>query len=340
MTRNWSAAVAAALLVTTLAACGNEPSDGSNDPPAADGPAAPEALPAPESGFSWLSWRDVAVQVPVGWDLGGEPSTDWCVGHDPDKDPPTREPYYSLDPASGGVLDILCPDPGKTVPEEFGPAPESLWATHVVLEPDDGSPDHSLTEGRWTLSTKAVGDVRVRVLAAEADVALVEGILDSARRFTVDHNGCEPTSPVQAAEFVRPEPYDVTRITEADSISICQYARSLGPDDPALMGSRRANGAEADAILAGLQEAPPGTGPDRPKNCVDDLFGDTALALRIHEGEATHEVYAYYDWCFGNGTDDGVQHRELTSDTCAPLFDGTVRILQYSSHLRGICSTD
>lgn len=323
--------------MTALAACGDEPSGGSDDRRAADRTRADGALPPPEDGFRWLSWRDVAVQVPAVWSHGYEPGPDWCAGYDPEDAPPATAPYYDLDPAGGATLAIGCMGTGEDHPEEFGPAPEALWATHVVLEPADGSEDRTSTDGGWTLTIQSVGEVRVRALAAAGDTELVDEIVASARRFAVDHNGCEPTSPVQAAEPVRPEPHDITQVGTVDSISVCQYSRMLGPDDPALLGSWRADGADAAALLAGLQDAPPGTGPDRPKNCVDDYFGDTAIALRVHEGDETHEVYAYYDWCFGNGTDDGVRHRELTSETCAPLFEGPVRIVQYSSHLRGIC---
>lgn len=341
----WAIATATLLLTTALVGCGDQSSGGSDDPAAADGTDgtygtdATDRLPEPDDGFGWVSWRDVAVQVPTAWGHAYEPGGDWCAGYDPDDDPPVPEPYYDLDPASGAELAIGCQETGEDRPEEFGPAPEALWATHVVLEPDDGSEDRTLTDGGWTLAIRSVGDVRVRALAAQGDADLVDQIVASARRFSVDHNGCEPTSPVQAAEFVRPEPHDITGVGEADSISVCQYSRTLGPADPALMGSWRAEGADAAALLAGLQGAPPGTGPDRPKNCVDDYFGDTAITLRVHVGDETHEVYAYYDWCFGNGTDDGVQRRELTSETCAPLFVGPVRIVQYSSHLRGICDS-
>ena len=234
----------------------------------------------------------------------------------------------------------MCPNPGENHPEVFGPAPERFWATHVALEPAIEGPDIEVTDRAWTVTTHTVGQVRVRVLTRDSDTALGEDILASARRFSVDHNGCEPTSRVQAAEFQRPEPYDITRIEKAESISICQYARFPEGQRPALMGSRRLQGAEADALLAGLQTAPPGTGPDRPQNCVPDMYGDSAVSIRIHHDGASHDVYAYYHWCFGNGTDDGVQHRELTADTCAPLFDPPVVLWSYSSHLRPLCNPE
>jgi hypothetical protein len=323
------------VVAAALTACGDEAPDGA--PHDETGPAAAEPLPPAPTGLQWVSWHDVAVQVPAAWDNGYEPQSDWCVGGEPEPGEPAPSPYYTFDPGSGGVLDIMCVEAPGSRPEEFGPAPESLWAPHVVLEPSDGGPDRALTDDGWTMSSRTIGDVRVRVLARDSGDVDAGAILDSARQFSVDDHGCEPTSPVQAAEFARPSPFDVATVTSADSISICQYSRAGGPDAPALTGSRRIDGDAADRLLSGLQHAPAGTGPDRPSNCVDDYYGDTAIAIRIHHDSTTDDVYAYYDWCFGNGTDDGTQHRQLTARTCAPLFAAPVRLLSFSSFLRSIC---
>ncbi|MEZ0577213.1 hypothetical protein [Nocardioides sp. MH1] len=331
-------AVVVALTAATLAACGDDTSRVAPREVAAtstDGP-----LPAPAPGSRWLSWHDVAVQVPAAWDAGYEPQTDWCVGQ-PKPEEPAPAPYFALGPSSGAVLDIWCADSGESGPEEFGPAPMFLWAPHIVLEPSDGRPDKTLEYDGWTMTSRTVGDVRVRMLTRDADDDVdAAAILASARQFRLDDHGCAPTSPVQSPDFVRPRPFDVTAVTAADSISLCQYSRTHEAEAPALVGSRRIEGDAAQRLLHGLQEAPAGTGPDKPRNCVDDYYGDTAIAIRIHHDGRTDDVHAYYDWCFGNGTDDGTQHRELTSRTCAPLFAGTVRLFSYSSFLAPICHPD
>lgn len=328
-------ALVLAVASAALTACGDESSPGAPHDGAGSDTAAP--LPAPAAGYTWLSWHDVAVQVPEEWGLGYEPRSDWCVRGEPKRGEREPAPYYALDPSSGAVLDILCAEPAEHHPSAFGEAPESTWAPHVVLESATDEPDTVVSDDGWTMSARTIGDVRVRVLSHGADGIDVDAILDNARRFTVDANGCEPTSPVQAAEFVRPAPFDVTAIEAADSISICQYARTGRPDAPALTGSREIDGRQAARLLAGLQDAPVGTGPDKPQNCVDDEYGETAVAIRLHHDGTTDDVYAYYDWCFGNGTDDGTQHRRLTAQTCAPLFVAPVRLLSYSSSLEGIC---
>jgi len=296
------------------------------------------AFPTAQSGFQWISWHNVAAQIPVAWDHGWEPSTDWCADFGSHEPWPQSAPYYTLDPAHGARSDVGCPATGDGRDDAFGPAPESLWQTHLALEPADGSPDRTAVYGNWTLSTRTLGAVRLRLLMQEPESGLIDQILGSARLFTIDQNGCAPTSPVQAAEFVRPEPFDITAVESADAISVCQYDRSLDLDQPALMGSRRIEGPSAKALLTGLRQAPLGTGPDRPSNCISDRYGDTALTIRLHSNDVTHDVYVYYDWCFGNGTDDGVNHRELTTASCSPLFSPPVILWSFTSGVGSACN--
>lgn len=320
-------------------------SDVSGPPPAANGrttapasgtdPTAPEqagTLPAPDSGWRWVSWRDVAVQVPADWGYGLEPMQPWCM-YDSTVDV-ERAPYVAQDSSGMGIAGVGCigsaPDHH---PEVFGPAPALFWAPHVSFGyATSRASDDAVARFRdWTLTSRAVGDVKVSLLVDSQTSALAGRILGSARTFETDQNGCGASSPVQAAKFVRPDPFDVASLDAVDSISVCQYARGIAPDRPALMGSRLLAGPQAAVVLAAIQRAPVGGGPDTPKTCTPDLYGDTGIALRLHGGGSTRDVYVYYDWCFGNGFDDGTSRRELTRDACVPLFGDNVAQFSGSS---------
>ncbi|MCW2766105.1 MAG: hypothetical protein JWO11_2064, partial [Nocardioides sp.] len=93
----------------------------------------------------------------------------------------------------------------------------------------------------------------------------------------------------------------------------------------------------AEDLLAGIKSAPTGGGPDHRDQCVPDAYGDHSIALRFHHDGATDDAYVYYDWCFGNGIDDGTTRFELTADNCAPLFGDGLTAWQYMSFLRTRC---
>ncbi len=342
------AAVVAAVLVVvggTSVLAMTSGGDRSGPPPAANGrttastsgadPAAPEqagTLPTPDSGWRWVSWRNVAVQVPADWGYGLEPMQPWCM-YDSTADV-ARAPYVAQDSTGMGIDGVGClgtaPDHH---PEVFGPAPALFWAPHVSFEEatSRSSGDEIASFRDWILTSRRVGDVQVSLLVNAETSALSGRILDSARTFETDQNGCEASSPVQAGEFVRPHPFDVASLRSVDSISVCQYARGVAPDRPALMGSRLLAGPQAAAVLAAIQSAPVGGGPDTPQTCTADLYGDTGIALHLHRGDLTRDVYVYYDWCFGNGFDDGTSRRELTREACVPLFGDNVAQFSGSS---------
>ncbi len=325
MDRTPSRAVAlAALLLCLLTGCG-QPNDSGVEPI--------EALPSPAEGSQWVSWRDVAVQVPSTWDFGWEPGDDWCADGVVERLP--QDPYVAINPGYGPTLDIGCGEPRVRHDPAFGSAPETYWAPHAALETAVESSDVSLTDGTWFLATRTLGDVRVRLLTEDEQEA--EEILATATRFAVDQNGCEPTSPVQASEFVRPVPFDITAVSGVESVSVCQYERGIPMDEPALMGSRTITGAEADALLRGLQSAPVGGGPDKPDQCSEDSNGDTGIALHLDQGSRTDTVFVYSDTCRGNGTDDGTEKRGLTEKTCSPLFEPPVVAWTFSTSLLGRC---
>ena len=291
-------------------------------------------LPAAKDGYRWVSWRNVAVQVPEIWAYGYETGDQWCVGDE--KVPP--KPFVAYNQSHAASTLVGCPGNQSHAPRIFGPAPERLWATHLAFQdPGEDAGDTATYDG-WTLVSKVIDGVEVRLLSQVTQET--QGIMDSARTFSVDQNGCAPTSKIQTDDFVQPSPaYDVRQIESVDSISVCQYQKTeMKPGVPALMASRTIAGSAARDLLHGLQSAPAGGGPDRPQNCMPDMSGDDAIELRLHAGDQTRSVYLYYSWCFGNGTDDGTALRALTAETCAPVFAEPVIAWGFQTNLLHLCS--
>jgi hypothetical protein len=291
-----------------------------------------EPLPAPESGWRYESLLDAVVQVPVSWPYAQAPGSDWCASTGESGEPrfPT-EPFVATNRPHDGVLAILCPTPkGPGAPDReiFGWAPVRYWAPHVRMYPADAfdaPPEGVFRHGEWTLSSQMVGSTTITVLADPAHQDMAEQIMDSASVVSTDHHGCDVASRIQEGHFVRPDPaFDVTTLAGVDAISVCQYDLARQPSEPGLLGSHVLTGSDASAELAALQAAAPGGGPDDPNNCVDYLYGDTAIVLRLHAGQTTYDMYAYYEWCFGNGFDDGTTLRELTREACLPIWGGNV----------------
>lgn len=332
--RRWSLLVAAAVVLVLVGAAGLAAvvrDDPSGPDPVAD-TATSGVLPAATPGWRWATWRDVGVEVPETWVDDDEPGEDWCA--DTGRPVKPAAPYVAR-ANDGFVLSIGCH--GEQPPKAFGPAPLRLMVPHISFAVPGELADGETTEAGWTATVRTAGDVQVRLYTDAGTADVVDHVLGSIRTYTTDHHGCDVTSPVRAEEFVRPAPFDVAAVESVESISICQYDRSADPDAVALMASRRVEGADADALLAGIRTAPAGGGPDRPQSCVEDMYGDTGLAVRLHHDGRTDDLYAYYDWCFGNGYDDGTTRRALTADNCAPLFGGTVVAWSYGSFMASRC---
>lgn len=304
----------------------------------ADGPIV-GALPDPDSGWRYVSYRDVVVQVPESWGYADAPGPDWCAfDEEPGKPPFPTEPYVATPEAGRFFFGIGCPDTDTSAPgsHDFESVPRKYWAPHLTLD-SNRNPD--LPPGvlnadlgqSWTLTESHLGRVRISLLTDADTTPLVDRILASARQVESDHNGCEATSPAQAEPFVRPDPaFDVSSLESVGTISVCLYER-IGTNRPGLTGSRQLTGSAADQELAAIQAAPAGGGPDHPNNCVDDEFGDSAVVLRLHDGDATYDMHVYYETCFGNGFDDGTTLRELTRDACRPLWGDAVQVWSGSS---------
>jgi hypothetical protein len=170
------------------------------------------------------------------------------------------------------------------------------------------------------------------VLADPAHLDQARQILDSARVVDTDQNGCDASSRIQQGDFVRPDPaFDLGELDSVDSIAVCQYDLNRPVSKPGLIASRLLTGDAAAAELSAIQAASPGGGPDTPDSCMHGMHGDTAVVLRLTSGQASYDLYVYYEWCFGNGFDDGTTRHELTKDSCAPLFADRLQYMGGSS---------
>jgi hypothetical protein len=276
------------------------------------------ALP---DGWRWESYRDVMVAVPDSWGYAYAPGDQWCTQYDSDGTP--QNPRTPSLPAQGYV-DMSLPGAASTavlcgagdVP------PEPLFVVHLSFLAEEGPAP--VPEG-WSNVTRAVGSIRVDVVADSEHQTLADRILATAHVATTDQNGCDTTSRIQARQPVRPDPpVDLSALTTVDSIAVCQY--DLAPDGPGLVASELLTGTRATSELSALQAAPSGSGPDRAgAGCESGTQwdpGDDGLVLRLTSGGASHDVYVYYSDCHDNGVDDGTQVRELTAQNCSPLWGG------------------
>ena len=290
--------------------------DGATDPGIVDG------LP---SGWHWESSRDAIVAVPDSWGYAFAADSQWCVG-DGAADPPSK-PFVDLhSPLLGSTL-VGCP---AQEPANFTGIPERLLRTYLTFPWHDDVPDGTRSWHGWTQITRHVGSAVIQVLSDREHLAIAQQVIDSAQQVNVDGNGCPARSDIQRGGFVRPKPaVNVKSLDSVDRIAICQYrlaypGKPEGAEAPGLIASRSLEGDQATSLLGAIQAAPGGGGPNQPDSCLHEMSGDAASVLLLTTGDQTHELYAYYDWCIGNGIDDGTTLRTLTADTCAPLFGDRV----------------
>ncbi|MGA4506633.1 hypothetical protein ACQB6R_13875 [Propionibacteriaceae bacterium G1746] len=289
-----------------------------------DAQTASPQLPAPASRKQWISTRNVAVQVPVGWVSASSPGSDWCAG-DRKIIAPGNQPYYDV--FSGDVirLAIGCP-----------PRQQADDRLHVTMR--------STVNGRETLPswyrTRVVGTVEIAVAVPSGsaqDEATAEAILASATTFTHDQFGCAATSPIRRWDWARPaKPFDVTTVAAVESISLCQYAKASMKDAddpsgrPSLTASAQVSGSDAAAMLAAIKRAPAGTGPNEPQNCSADYLAAMAVVVQLNTAEGPKQLYSYLGNCRHNGIDDGTTMRVAQRGWCSvvagtkPLFIGSM----------------
>lgn len=325
----WRHMVASAMCVA-LVGCGTS-SRPQADPDDSDAPAEAGA------GWQWVSYRDLEVRAPAAWRFNYEAGRPDCINDPKDpKDPWARDvpraPYVTLGTPSRPVPAIGCfrkPPPGSPDPS-FGAVPFVLWQPHVKLDEARTNPagpeyeDGHWQHRGWQLTRKTIDNVQITVLASPADASLESKVLGSVHHVKTTALGCETRSPVQAARFIKPDSAPIPSAQDAAAVAVCEYDRT--PDHAGLEGSRRITGSAARSLVAAIHGAPTGGGPDQPRSCGSDVYGDHAIALRFFGSAAETktplaEAYVYYDSCIGNGIVDAQQRRRLTRADCVPLFD-------------------
>ncbi len=312
-------------------------------------------LPDPQPGWRWESYLNVAVQVPEEWGDDYARGPDWCAEG---ADAALRTPYVAL--PAGATLSIGCPEEGPANP--LNPqVPRRLNETHVTFVTGEVTqrPVTHADDGDWHLRAKQMtGLVKVSVLADDAHLDVAEQIVASARVVFVDARGCPTAASVIDVPEKTPAPPAGTRLDQwrdVDQVRICQYYRGLELTDfassdtpaggtpapmgdlPELKGSRLVTGDEAAALVAALQAAPEGSGPNSPGTCAKGFNGDDALTMDFFSGDRqVGTAYVYYSGCRGNGIYDGTTVREIT-DACRTWFGGRVVLTSTSGNLGERC---
>lgn len=328
-----AAALAVVAVTATFAVIDAGDDKGGPDPSAATaGDPATDATPATRR----VSYRDLELEVPEDWEQGLIPNDNGC-GY-------PSSPFVATYDPSLGYTGEACANPGPRAPEGFPSAQVSDWSPNVQLSPTSAAaeslPDGTQDYEGWILTRATVGTVRIEILTDASTADVVDPILASAHTVEVDANGCQVTSPAQAPSFVRPPAFDVTQVETVGSIAVCQYTRG-DTELAGLLASTTLTGDDARDELAAIQAAAPGGGPDSPGGCASYMYGDQAMVLRLDVGDAEpRDLYVYYDWCFGNGIDDGTDRRELTVHNCSPLFTGAVRQFSGNGSTYRLCHPD
>ena len=94
-------------------------------------------------------------------------------------------------------------------------------------------------------------------------------------------------------------------------------------------------------LVAAIHDAPGGSGPNRPQNCLHST--ERALVLRFldRDGKTITHAYVYFDNCFANGIVTSEGTHELTRDDCPPLFtDPPIGFFGGSEVVYRACHTD
>lgn len=265
----------------------------------------------PDPGMKYVSFANVAIQVPSEWGFAStmEP---WCLSGQR----PTTPYVDQVDPVNMVSVAIGC--------DGVGPAEGTV--THLTwryaLTDETGASTTPLRTG-WADYSQRVGEAWVTVQAPTSDATLAATILGTGRTVDVDHNGCPAMGRIQANDFIRPLSGDLVRVGRVDEIAVCQYIVGGGTSRPGLMASRSVTGDAAMNLLTGLRNAPDGGGPDDPSQCIRQA-GPEAITLRLRDGNAVTETYIYYQGCQGNGILDSVAVRTLTTGVCTAILGDQV----------------
>jgi hypothetical protein len=268
--------------------------------------------------WRWESYGGVQVQVPPDWTYGVLGAA-WCAGQSADE---TRQ-------VRPGAVGRPGPVPAIGCGSEFPPVSErESWLTFH----HGGQVGERSFDAGWVEETRQVNGEFVTVFTNDA--ALRKAILGSAEPIVgFDRHGCASNHPA-VADGYRPDSANggLPQASAVESISVCRYA--LDSATP-LLSSSRVGGAAAKELVAAIQSAPEGEGPD-VENAATDSHGTEVVVLRIHTADTAHEVLVRYSGESGNGFDDGTTKRELTADAIRPLLAGANQPGQYSLPVAGL----
>jgi hypothetical protein len=275
-------------------------------------PTAREAHPT----WRWESYRGVQVQVPPDWGYGVLGQA-WCAAT-PDGKP--RLVRAGAVGRPGAMYAIKCP---SVYP------PLGLRENWLTFDRTDRVGVRRF-DGGWVEETRRVNGVLVTVFTN--DDALRAAVLASAEPIAgTDRHGCATDHSVTAdPDGYRPDSATggLPPAGAVESISVCRYTVA-GDSAPPLLSSSRIAGAGAKELVAAIQAAPEGEGPD-VGNTGPGSGGSEILVLRADTTDGPHEVVVRYSGQKGNGFDDGTTKHELTADAVRSLLTGTNRPQQMS----------
>jgi hypothetical protein len=282
------------------------------------GAPATQATDSPAKGWRFEYYRDVRLQVPDSWRHDDEPRGSWCVAH-PGIIP--KQPYVAREESFDVKFAVDC---GVLFP------PPQTWVDHVTLSTDEGRRSSLVRAGDFWVAKQRVGHVKIKVVTTDRELA--DRILASAETVEPGDSSCDPHSDIQARGFQRPSPaFDVATLDDVDAIRVCQYTLGRPFDAPGLMAQYELVGDAALAELRALQSAPLASDPNRPSNCLAGYIGESAIVLQLMHGDASDQMFMYYECGRGNGFDDGTAKRALTKEACQPLIQQPVAIFSGSS---------
>jgi hypothetical protein len=257
-------------------------------------------------GWRWEWYGAVEVQVPDDWGYGttGSPP---CL-HEGRK----AKPYVGR---PGVVPSIGCTEPV---------APLALRGPHLWFD-SPAFPGVRTFDGGWVEETRSIGGIALTILSD--DDALRARIFGTARPAT-GGSGCPAEHAVGTEPGYRPDPGQggLATMGRVETITICRYA--LGderrpPPASRVLSAGRLTGEDARALLRAIEEAPEGSGPNEPQNCLPEVAaGHEVMLLLVRDNARVQEVVVRYSGCDFHGTDDGHARHRLTTAVLRPLLTG------------------
>ena len=294
------AAAAVAVVAGSSAVARGLRADDPTGPDHAPPPPAPRRRPPTRTATArdvrTVVYRDVAVAVPAAWAtiptrptnvvrLAGRAGfVDGAVRrHEASAAGPLRRPT------------IGCYPTGDAGARRSRRATERLWVPHLSLlarrerrrEPCPTGPRPSRA---GPSRPRTVGDVRRRAAHRRSDYRRRgREILDfGAARSTTDDNGCDTTSPVQAAGFVRPPAFDVSSavdsVTVDRGVPVRPRVRTPPGCSPRAELQRRRRPGRARGDPGRRRRA---AVPTTRRTARRTLFGDQAIVLRLRDGDCS-----------------------------------------------------